>query len=196
MNKRACEIIYIGKRRDGGSRYWCIAHRGDAPAKYGVRAEQCKYANSRFGNPEPARRIDLDDYPGGVALWGAVPPVYDTTHQPLDSGVHVHARSTIAGPKELDATYPRVEVVSGGDSWEIEELDAINQMVSSVLGIRTEQVICTYCGQPHLDKDWFSLYPHTRHLCASCGKHFKDSKKSVGNPIAAIAQRFPSRKPR
>ena len=23
--------------------------------------------------------LNMDEYPGGLALWGAVPPVYDTT---------------------------------------------------------------------------------------------------------------------
>ena len=36
--------------------------------------------------------LNLDQYPGGVGLWGAVPPVYDTTRLPLDFGIHVHAR--------------------------------------------------------------------------------------------------------
>src|SRR6267378_3294771 len=33
-----CKIVVVGKRRDGGTRYWCLKHRADATAKYGRRA--------------------------------------------------------------------------------------------------------------------------------------------------------------
>ena len=25
-----CEIVSVGKRRDGGTRYWCLTHRANA----------------------------------------------------------------------------------------------------------------------------------------------------------------------
>ena len=58
-------------------------------------------------------------------------------------------------------------------------------MVSSVFGFDMPDVRCTYCGYPHLDKDWFSIHPHRRHLCAGCGKNFRDSVPGIGNPIRA-----------
>src|SRR5687768_1337518 len=30
MVKHNCNIVSVGKRRDGGTRYWCLAHRADA----------------------------------------------------------------------------------------------------------------------------------------------------------------------
>jgi hypothetical protein len=47
-------------------------------------------------------------------------------------------------------------------------------------------VTCTYCGWPHLDKDWFSVHPHRRHLCAGCGKYFYDRVTGIGNPIIGV----------
>jgi transposase-like protein len=47
-------------------------------------------------------------------------------------------------------------------------------------------VTCTHCGWPHLDKDWFSVHPHRRHLCAGCGKLFHDQVKGIGNPIMGV----------
>jgi transposase-like protein len=44
-------------------------------------------------------------------------------------------------------------------------------------------VECTRCQHPHLDKDWFSLHPHHRHLCAGCGQYFRDTDVAIGNPI-------------
>ena len=59
-------------------------------------------------------------------------------------------------------------------------------MVSSVFGFDTEVVECTLCGHSHLDKDWFSVHPHRRHLCAGCGRHFRDVGISVGNPLTGL----------
>ena len=49
-----------------------------------------------------------------------------------------------------------------------------------------KNVTCSYCGYPHLDRDWFSVHPHRRHLCAGCGRHFTDTQVTVGNPILGL----------
>lgn len=187
----ACDIVPVGKRRDGGTRYWCFAHKADATAKYGRPAPNCRYAYQPPVLSAEILPLDISEYPGGVALWGAVPPVYDTTYLPLDRGIHVHARRTNKGKKDIDATYRGVQIASprcSPDKIEISELDAIYYMVTSVFGYETAYVECTFCGYAHLDKDWFSLHPHRRHLCAGCGKHFRDSKISIGNPIAGVRE--------
>jgi len=68
----------------------------------------------------------------------------------------------------------------------ISELDAIYFMVSSVFDHEMKHIACPYCGYSHLDKDWFSVHPHRRHLCAGCGKHFRDSDIAIGNPVCRI----------
>jgi len=59
-------------------------------------------------------------------------------------------------------------------------------MVASVFEYRMKHVLCSYCGYPHLDRDWFSVHPHRRHLCAGCGKHFIDTEPGIGNPIMGM----------
>src|SRR2546428_5894229 len=86
-----CRIVPVGKRRDGGTRYWCLTHKADATAKYGRPARVCRYSNVAPITSAETLVLDISEYGGGVALWGAVPPVYDTTRQPLDRGIHVHA---------------------------------------------------------------------------------------------------------
>ena len=44
-----CHIVSVGKRRDGGTRYWCLQHKADATAKYGKRARTCRAAHVRPG---------------------------------------------------------------------------------------------------------------------------------------------------
>jgi hypothetical protein len=126
---------------------------------------------------------------GGVAMWGAVPPVYDTTTQPLDRGIHVHARVAADSKKELDQTFRAVRITGeqlpeGG--LYVDELDAIYYMATTVFGYTMRHVRCTYCNYSHLDRDWFSVHPHSRHLCAGCGKHFRDTQTGIGNPICGV----------
>lgn len=183
----SCRIEPIGKRRDGGTKYWCKEHHADATAKYGRPAAYCRYAHVLKPSEGETFHLDPNDYPGGIALWGAVPPVYDTTALPLDRGIHLHARHDANGPKLVDQTYRRVVLQHAATgSIEIAELDAIYFMVSSVFGFKVKYVECTRCGHPHLDRDWFSVHEHGKHLCAACGKNFRDSQVSVGNPLAAL----------
>jgi len=192
-----CRIVTVGKRRDGGTRYWCLEHRADATAKYGRRSAKCRHADIPPIMPNQVLDLDVESFPGGVAMWGAVAPIYDTTRLAVEQGVHVHARRVPRGPKEIDGTFRRVRAVrrQGKHVREIEisELEAVYYMVSSVLGFQMKRVDCTFCRSPHLDKDWFSVHPHRRHLCAGCGKYFRDAEPSIGNPVAAAEQTFQAR---
>jgi transposase-like protein len=184
-----CQIVAVGKRRDGGTRYWCLLHKADATAKYGKPAENCRAAHIPAIRSDETFELDLDRYSGGVALWGAVPAVYDTTRLPMDRGIHVHARPKPDSDKEMDRTFRAVRILGRNLPTEgilISELDAIYYMVSSIFNFQMAYVVCVHCGYPHLDRDWFSVHPHRRHLCAGCGKKFTDSRVAVGNPIFGV----------
>jgi hypothetical protein len=189
-----CRIVSVGKRRDGGTRFWCLEHRADATAKYGRRGRKCRHAHLPPILPDQVLRLDVDSFRGGVAIWGAVPPIYDTTRTAVQQGIHVHARRSPGGPKEIDGTFRQVlllqSIRSPGIELVISELEAVYYMVSSVFAFPMKLVKCSLCGAPHLDKDWFSIHPHRRHLCAACGRHFRDSEHSIGNPIAAVSHIF------
>ena len=81
---KECEIVSVGKRRDGGTRYWCFRHKADATAKYGRPSDVCRASHIPPIRPEDTLNLDIDRYKGGIALWGAVPAVYDTTRLPMD----------------------------------------------------------------------------------------------------------------
>lgn len=184
-----CQVVAVGKRRDGGIRYWCLLHKADATAKYGKPAKSCRAAHIPPILPSDVLDLNIDKYKGGIALWGAVPAVYDTTRLPMDRGIHVHARPTPTSRKEMDCTFRAVKILGqnlANDGILISELDAIYYMVSSIFGYEMKYVTCSYCGYPHLDRDWFSVHPHRRHLCAGCGKHFADTSIAVGNPIVGV----------
>lgn len=186
-----CNIVAVGKRRDGGTRYWCLTHHANATAKYGVAAQRCVAADDPPIAAEETLHLDFAQYPGGIALWGSVPAVYDTTTQPTDRGIHVHARLVKGGSKEIDKTYRRLRIPHRADllsdGWvEVDEIDAINYMVSAVFGFETIAVRCTHCGFAHLDRDWFAVHAHRRHQCHGCGRQFSDTVTGIGNPIAEL----------
>jgi hypothetical protein len=190
-----CNIIDVGKRRDGGIRYWCIEHKADATAKYGKPAKKCRYAHIPIITPDEFLKLNVDDYKGGVALWGAVPPIYDTTRSPIDRGIHVHVRQVADGEKEIDNTYRAVRLMGKHEGIPqggvlVHEIDAIYYMVTSVFGYPMKYVECTLCRFPHLDKDWFSVHAHRRHLCAGCGEYFRDTDTAIGNPIIKVQEIF------
>lgn len=188
-----CNIVDVGRRRDGGTRYWCLEHHANATAKYGKPAKNCVAADDLPISPADTLDLDFKRYPGGVGLWGSVPAVYDTSKQPTDRGIHVHARLTANGTKVIDHTYRKLRIPLTtdllSDGWaEVDEIDAINYMVSSVFGMEMISVSCGHCRFPHLDRDWFSVHPHRRHQCHGCGKQFSDVVVGIGNPIVTIRQ--------
>lgn len=196
----SCEIVSVGKRRDGGTRYWCVAHHANATAKYGTPSLQCVAADDEPIRAEDTLDLKLGEFRGGVALWGSVPAVFDTTTKPVDRGIHVHARHEVNGSKMIDWTYRKLRIpfekdLISGEWMEVEEIDAINFMVSEVFGFKTIQVTCSHCGFAHLDRDWFAVHNHHRHQCHGCGRYFSDCVSGVGNPLAALKQmieKFPA----
>jgi predicted RNA-binding Zn-ribbon protein involved in translation (DUF1610 family) len=131
--------------------------------------------------------LNPKEYPGGIAIWGAVPPVYDTSRYSLDRGIHVHARKVPNGSKDIDRTYRNLRVAVETDlltklDLEVGEQEAIYHMVSRVFGKELKYVECTHCKHPHLDRDWFAVHPHKKHLCHGCGKKFSDDELGIGNP--------------
>ena len=190
---QVCQVVPVGKRRDGGTRYWCFTHKADATAKYGRPAHSCRAAHIPPVTADETLELNVDNFLGGIAIWGAVPPIYDSTKLPLDRGIHVHARRTLGGKKEIDKTFRVVKLRGENISKNgivVSETDAIYFMVSTVFGIEMKHINCSYCGFSHLDKDWFSVHPHQRHLCSGCGKYFKDSVRAVGNPIRQVQADF------
>jgi len=199
--RRKCDIVQVGKRRDGGFRYWCLVHHANATAKYGVSAERCVAASDLEVSKAETLVLDPPKHRGGIALWGAVPAIYDTTEQPIDRGIHVHTRDEKGGPKQIDSTYRSVRVniqdnPLGENDVIVGELDAIYFMVSSVLEKPMKYVICTLCGFPHLDRDWFAVHKHRKHLCAGCGHQFADVEEGIGNPAMRLRDIFDAERKR
>ena len=193
ISPQECHVVAVGKRRDGGMRYWCLRHKADATVKYGGPAAKCRNSHIPPADPKDTLELNIDEYRGGIALWGAVAPVYDTTRQEPDRGIHVHARDVVNGEKKIDRTVRIVRISSDRlpqEKISISEVAAIYYMVASIFEQEMKHIVCSHCGHPHLDRDWFSVHPHRRHLCAACGRNFGDTGTAIGNPICGLRDAY------
>lgn len=192
-----CHIHRV-RQTDGRARYWCLAHNASATARFGGRLQRCEGA---YRTVADFRRftLDPDAFGGGVALWGAVEPVYNTASEPAERGIHVHARREIGGHKEIDHTYDAVQLRVRRDLYNEEDVlitaeTAVAYYISRFLEQKVVGLFCPSCNTPHLDSDWFAVKPHRTHLCHSCGRMFREERKQVANPLA-MAQHRLSAKP-
>lgn len=188
-----CNIVFRGKNRAGYGRYWCIEHKANAAGPKGTQLSACLAAADPPIPDDLVLHLDPSQYPGGIAIWGAVPPIYDTTTFGDDFGLHVHARvAANVSAKAIDKTYKKVSVTLQSDllrsDTEILAEAAIYYMTSLVMQKPMKVAICTHCKHSHLDKDWFSVHPHQKHLCAGCGRNFRDNVRGIGNPIMALKE--------
>lgn len=185
-----CNIVYVGKNRNGKARYWCVTHHAPASDRRGIKLRSCLAKQQKSRNHQDEFCLVPSDYAGGVALWGSTLAVYDTTPFPVTTGIHVHARKTEGGPKEIDRTFSSVKIKYNGHTTVFDADAAISYLCANVLNQGMEYVECPYCGSAHLDKDRYAVTPHKKHLCTSCGRYFYSKYKNIGNPIIHDKQMF------
>lgn len=189
-----CRIEAAGKRRTGTPKWWCIAHHAPAWGQNGCRLDQCHKADVALSSPEDILYLDPADYPGQLALWGALPAVYDTTRQPTEQGIHVHARREARGVKLFDGTFSavlvRVPAMLGGDYVKIDAEAATAYLASVVFGKSLNHITCSHCGHAHLDADWFAVNEHRKHQCHGCGREFFGHQPSINNPLMRVKELY------
>ena len=189
-----CQIIVIGKRRNGKPKYWCMTHGSYAWDEKGELLAQCPKAG-QDDKEKLMLQLDVRDYPGGVGIWGALSPVYDTTQLPKSKrvlGVHVHARKEPCKAKELDDTFDIVylKIDDASEPIEINGVDASALSLSIVGGYEVSVVKCSHCGALHSDLGYLAIWPHRKHVCNRCGRDFFVKEANIGNPLALIEQQL------
>ncbi|MEQ9490135.1 MAG: hypothetical protein RIM72_14200 [Alphaproteobacteria bacterium] len=187
-NTNECDIRHAGLNRNGKDRWWCRTHGANATGKHGVRLEKC--VNASFDVTKLKRlELDIDLYEGGIGIWGAVEPVFNTTSKTQCTGVHVHARkSSAVDKKDIDGTFDVVTIPDKADLFNnqpiaITKNAAIAFYISTYLNRDLKYLICPHCRSVHLDEAEFVLTPHVKHLCTSCGRYFDDTVRGVSNPV-------------
>ncbi|WP_454781795.1 hypothetical protein [Legionella sp. WA2022007384] len=127
--------------------------------------------------------INLDSFPGGVAVWGALPAVFDCHNNKFDRGVHIHARMTHSGKKIIDQSYPEVELIWQEKRIIITEASALSFTMSSIFDFDIVSLDCSHCGKVLLDKNLASVRPSFEHYCSFCGNLTWTNTRCVVNPV-------------
>ena len=189
-----CSVQAQVKRRNGKPKWWCSVHQAPAWGPDGERLLRCTEVGRFEYRDEEILELNLDDYPGGVAGWGATEALLDTAGKSYDRGVHIHARKEVNKWKVIDDTFKMVRVskpsLLGFAPIEIHERDAVNYVASAILGHNLTYLACSHCGNIHLDADYFAVIPHRKHLCNACGREFFDpfSRTSISNPLMKVKE--------
>jgi hypothetical protein len=134
--------------------------------------------------------LNPSHFPGGIAIWGALPAVFDTTNEGFDRGVHVHARMAAASKKAIDATYELVTVNSGNASYLIDEEAAVHFTMSSIFDIHITSLDCMQCGQPLISLGYAAVVPAHEHQCLHCNYLNITAIACVLNPIMALKNKL------
>jgi transposase-like protein len=121
-------------------------------------------------------------------MWGALPPIYNTTGlASFERGVHVHVRPSANGRKSIDRTfavvYLRVPGLAGEEYLQLKPEAAESFAAGAVFNKALKTLNCPHCGSFHLDAGFFSVFPHKKHQCARCGREFFDRTACISNPI-------------
>lgn len=180
-----CAISYEVKKRNGKPNWWCRTHGMEASAPDGAALPSCPGA---WFDPVPVeRQLDLDCADGEFSVWGGLPTAIQIGDFRPDVGsVHVHHRSSSAAPKDIDGSYDIVRIHHGERVVVVESMAAVAYSVSELAGQQVKALQCpkTSCRGWHIDEQKFATFPHSKHLCNSCGRNFRDATPSISNPLA------------
>lgn len=138
-------------------------------------------------------QLDPKQYPGGIAIWGALPPIYDTSVAPPDAGVHVHARMVPGGKKSIDETFELVQVQLTNrhglqETFTITGDDSSSYNISTVLKKRVIYLRCPQCQAIHSDREAFAVIYHQQHQCEHCGYSFESESPCISNPVMLLKE--------
>ena len=192
-----CDISHVGNERNGQPRYWCGKHYASATGPKGIRLSRCAAADRPELRDFEKLRLDPKQFRGGIAIWGALPPIFNTSPELEEYGVHVHARNEVESDskKAIDGTYQHVEVCIGSDllgpRWEvINTRMAVAYFATLAVGQEPKAIKCSHCQRYHLDDGIFGVRPHRKHRCEYCGRDFFDDDHGIGNPIVVVKRAF------
>ena len=193
-----CDIRAETKLRNGYPNWWCYTHFSSARGEGGIKLEQCEKSQLPPIQESEIIYIDLDNYLGGVGIWGALEAVLDTKRDlPEERGVHVHIREKENEPKIVDKTFKEVYIkvpitsLHSNEEWiKIDDYTACAYTASVIFNRKLKVITCKHCHRHHIDADWFSVHYHKKHFCTYCGRDFIDSEPGISNPVFYLQQLF------
>jgi hypothetical protein len=156
-----------------------------ASAPDGAAVESCPGA--WFDPVEPEQQLDLDLGAGESSIWGVVPAALQIGEPPQQPGkIHVHHRKSATASKDIDRSFDIVRLCNGSRQLLVEGMAAVAYSISELAGREVTALKCPRCGGLHIDELKFATFPHSKHLCNSCGRNFRDrAGPSISNPLAS-----------
>lgn len=188
-----CDVISVGKFRNGSPKAWCKTHAEFVRSGQGTT---CVASGTVYRLR--CLSMDVDKFDGGIGIWGSLPPAIDTAPSGLDfeallKGVHVHARRDHHTNKEVDDTYDMVVLFRDGHPLITLDTHSATALVQSrIANMPTRLVQCSHCNADHLDEGWFAVNLHRKHQCLCCGREFWQKNGDAGNALdAKLQEAFP-----
>ena len=158
-----CNIEYIGKSRQGKTKYYCTVHKSFAYDKLGNKLDECLWNNKE---------------------------IYDNR---LNIRQNVIENIKIKYENILENVIPKIIIndeefngVLEYDNCILTYKDFSGIMLAKLNNIPLEIVKCSHCKRYHSDNGKFAYTPHRTHLCLYCGHLFRVKERNVGSELAMI----------
>lgn len=134
--------------------------------------------------------LDLDDCRYGTAIWGIVPPVYDSTLSATSRGIHAHLSVDRSTHSELSCGALYVKRHDWTRYLLLDTISASTYLATAVFDQKPQYLECPHCGQDHLDVGRDSVIPTQVHFCRDCGSSFKTEDEVISNPLMGLKERL------
>lgn len=161
-----CEIKYVGKARNGISKYWCLTHKALASNKQGNKLDFClyekkdRYNKTLFVQDKKIERIQI---------------VFDNLLKNKIPSIYIN-----------DTVFEGVLIY---EDMVLDDKDFVGFFLAQLNHVSLEKVCCSHCGHIHSDNGKFAYTPHKTHLCLYCGHFFRVKEENIGSEMAIL---FPS----
>ncbi len=158
-----CNIEYIGKSRQGITKYYCTVHKSFAYDKLGNKLDECLWDNKEiYNNKLSIQQNEIQN----------IKVRYENILESVIPTIIIN-NDEFNGVLEYDNSILTYKDFGG-------------IMLSKLNNVPLEIVKCSHCGRYHSDNGQFAYTPHRTHLCLYCGHLFIVKEKNIGSELAMI----------
>lgn len=158
-----CNIEYIGKSRQGTTKYYCTVHKSFAYDKSGNKLDECLWINKEiYDNRLIIKPNEIKD----------INIKYENILESVIPKIIIN-NNEFNGVLEYDNSLLTYKDFGG-------------IILAKLNNTPLEIVKCSHCGRYHSDNGKFAYTPHRTHLCLYCGHLFRVKEKNVGSELAMI----------
>lgn len=158
-----CNIEYIGKSRQGTTKYYCTVHKSFAYDKLGNKLDECLWSNKEiYDNRLNIKQNEIKD----------INIRYENILETVIPKIIIN-NNEFSGVLEYDNSLLTYKDFGG-------------IMLAKLNNIPLEIVKCSHCGRYHSDNGQFAYTPHRTHLCLYCGHLFRAKERNIGSELAML----------